>query len=104
MSLGETLYQVSITFPSSSTRKADRMMPMYFLPYMLFSPHTPYASATAWSGSERSGKPSPYLASQRDCADGWSGLMPTMAVSPTSPATSRRPHAWVVQPPVFAFG
>ena len=36
---------------------------MYFLPYIFFSPHTPYASATAWSASDSSGNPSPYFSS-----------------------------------------
>ena len=41
VSLGETLYQAWAILPSSSIRNADRTMPMYFLPYMLFSPQTP---------------------------------------------------------------
>src|SRR5205807_149996 len=61
VSFGETRYHACSTRPFSSTRNAERMIPMYFLPYMLFSPHTPYASATAWSSSARSGKPKPYL-------------------------------------------
>jgi hypothetical protein len=38
------------------------------------------------------------------CFVGASGLMPMIAVSPTSPRTSRSPHACVVQPGVSAFG
>ena len=52
------------------------MMPMYFLPYIFFSPHTPYASATLCSVSASSGKPSPYLSSNFFCFAGLSGLMP----------------------------
>src|SRR5437867_3919981 len=39
--LGLTLYQVSAILPFSSMRNAERMIPKYFLPYMLFSPHVP---------------------------------------------------------------
>src|SRR5688500_3899316 len=49
--LGETLYQTPASFPFSSTRKALRTIPKYFFPYIDFSAHTPYASATAWSSS-----------------------------------------------------
>src|SRR2546423_5151423 len=101
---GLTLYQASATLPFSSIRNAERTMPKYFLPYMLFSPHTPYASATAWSSSASSGKPSPYFVSNFCWRAGGSGLIPSTAVSPMSPATSRKPHACVVQPGVSAFG
>src|SRR6185312_2094062 len=43
VSFGDTLYHASATLPLASTRNAERTMPMNFLPYMLFSPHTPYA-------------------------------------------------------------
>ena len=36
-----TLYQARRTTPLASTRKVDRMVPMVFLPYMVFSPHAP---------------------------------------------------------------
>src|SRR5207253_6389327 len=65
VSLGETLYHASAMRPFSSTRNAERTMPKYFLPYMLFSPHVPYASATAWSSSASSRNPSPYFSSKR---------------------------------------
>ena len=55
VSFGLTLYRAAAIRPAGSITKADRTMPMYFLPYMFFSPQTPYASATVWSGSERSG-------------------------------------------------
>ena len=41
VSLGEILYQTSCNLPFSSMRKADRSMPMYLRPYMLFSFQTP---------------------------------------------------------------
>ena len=41
VSLGETLYRTSARVPRSSTRKAERTMPRYFLPYIDFSAHTP---------------------------------------------------------------
>src|SRR5947199_7026143 len=49
VSFGEILGHGWATLPSSSMRKADRTMPMYFLPYMERSPQAPKASATAWS-------------------------------------------------------
>ena len=104
MSFGETLYQAWATLPCSSMRNAERSMPMYLRPYMDFSFHTSNASATAWSWSDRSGKPSEYFVSNFFWAAGLSGLMPRIAVSPTSPRMSRRPQAWVVQPGVSAFG
>ena len=51
MSLGLILGQAWLIVPFSSTRNAERTMPMYFLPYRAFSCHTPNASATAWSVS-----------------------------------------------------
>ena len=38
---GLTLYQACMILPPSSMRKAERMMPIYFFPYMDFSPQTP---------------------------------------------------------------
>jgi hypothetical protein len=48
--------------------------------------------------SARSGKPSEYFSSNFFCRAGASGLMPTIAVSPMSPAMSRSAHDWVVHP------
>ncbi len=36
-----TFDQICATLPSRPMRKVDRSMPMYFLPYMLFSTQTP---------------------------------------------------------------
>ena len=41
VSFGLILGQASSILPFSSTRNAERMMPMYFLPYIDFSPHAP---------------------------------------------------------------
>ncbi len=79
-------------------------MPMYVRPYMLFSFHTPNASAVAWSGSESSGKPRPYFSANLRRFGGLSGLMPSTTASPMSPRISFSPHACFVQPGVSAFG
>jgi hypothetical protein len=79
-------------------------MPMYLRPYMLFSFHTANASATSWSGSERSGNPSPYFSANFNCLVGLSGLIPTTAVSPMSPRISLSPQACLVHPGVSALG
>jgi hypothetical protein len=47
LSAGRTLIRASTIFPSSSMTKWLRTMPMYVLPYIFFSPHTPYCSAIA---------------------------------------------------------
>ncbi len=41
MSFGETLGQAATTLPCPSIRNAERTTPMYFRPYMLFSPEAP---------------------------------------------------------------
>ena len=41
VSLGLILGQASARLPSSSTRNAERMMPMYLRPYIDFSPQAP---------------------------------------------------------------
>ena len=43
VSFGLILYQVRRILPCSLMRKAERSIPMYFLPYSDFSFHTPYA-------------------------------------------------------------
>ncbi len=44
---GFTFSKIFSIFPSASIKNVDRSTPIYFFPYMLFSFHTPYASATA---------------------------------------------------------
>src|SRR6185312_4762623 len=44
------------TVPSASMMNVERFTPMYVRPYIDFSPHTPYSSATAWSASASSVK------------------------------------------------
>ena len=41
VSLGLTLYQAWITFPCSSRRKEERIMPSYSFPYIDFLPQVP---------------------------------------------------------------
>src|SRR5687767_2617612 len=53
---GFTRSNTRAIFPSGPMMNVVRATPMYFLPYMLFSPHTPYFSDTAWSSSASSGK------------------------------------------------
>jgi hypothetical protein len=48
--------------PSPSIRTVERSIPMYFLPYMLFSTHAPYTSTTAPLSSEASINGRSYLA------------------------------------------
>src|SRR5205814_9174738 len=55
-----TLGKTFMTFPSLM-RNVLRIAPSTFLPYIVFSPHAPYASWTLRSGSERSGIWRPYL-------------------------------------------
>src|SRR3954452_20908001 len=74
VSLGLTLYQACSILPFSSTRNAERRMPMYLRPYIDFSVHTSYFSAMAWSSSASNGKPSEYLSSNFFCFVGLSGL------------------------------
>ena len=52
---GFTFGKIFAIFPSLSMMKVVRAIPKYFLPYMLFSAHTPYASDTVWSTSASSG-------------------------------------------------
>ncbi len=79
---------------------------MYFRPYIDFSAHTPYFSATVWSSSARSGKPRPYFSSKRFCFAGGSGLMPSTTAFSFFKfgIASRRLHDCCVQPVVSAFG
>src|ERR1700677_4291234 len=60
-----TLRHAFSTFPSVPIRNVLRSIPMYFRPYIDFSTHVPYRSATACSSSDASGKVSPYLAANR---------------------------------------
>ena len=46
-----TLRQCFFTFPSGPTQTVDRMTPIFFFPYIIFSPYAPYFSMTFLSGS-----------------------------------------------------
>ena len=49
------------TLPSASITKVERSTPMYVLPAYVFSPQTPYSSATPWSVSASSANGSSYF-------------------------------------------
>ena len=105
-SAGFTFRMTFFTFPSTSMTKVERSMPMYDLPYMLFSTQVPYLSATSCSSSERSENGSRYFSLNFTCFFGLSGLTPrtTAPVRWNSPQTSRIPHACAVQPGVSSRG
>src|SRR5258706_14623248 len=58
---GLTLGQTLRTTPSLSMRNVSRFTPMYFLPNIFFSFHTPYSCETVVSVSASRGKDKPYL-------------------------------------------
>ena len=86
--------------------KVERSIPMYFLPYIDFSPQAPYLSATLWSGSASRVKSSFWLSANLRSASGSSGEIPSTRApsSRYSSPRSRMPQAWVVQPGVSARG
>ena len=62
--------------PSGPITNVLRSTPMYFLPYIDFSTHTPYASAVSWSGSLSSVNGRPYLSRNLTWLFSGSGLTP----------------------------
>src|SRR5262249_18120585 len=64
------------TLPSASITNVERLMPIYVFPAYFFSPHTPYFSATVWSGSASSGNGSSYFVLNFSCELTSSGLTP----------------------------
>src|SRR4051812_32472857 len=72
-----TLYFASSTLPSGSTTIVDRITPMTFLPYIVFSPQAPYSSSTLCSGSESSGKVRNSSSANFVRASGLSGEIPS---------------------------
>src|ERR1700683_110257 len=56
-----TLRQTFFTRPSEPTRKVLRSMPIYFRPYIDFSTHVPYFSATVLVSSDAKGNFRPYF-------------------------------------------
>ncbi len=75
-------------------------------PSFIFSTQAPYASAVAWSSSERSGNVRWNFALNRPWLAASSGLIPqTVAPAATSSSfASRNAQASVVQPGVSSFG
>src|SRR5579864_9401607 len=92
--------------PSAPITKVVRSMPMYFLPYMLFSLSTPNCLAADLSSSDRSAHWNLNFSLNFFSAEGLSGEMPRT----TAPAfwnfeyASRNPDASAVQPEVLALG
>src|SRR5262249_60246413 len=56
-----TFFQCRFTFPSGPIHTVERMTPMVFLPYIIFSPYAPYVFIILRSGSESSGNGSLYF-------------------------------------------
>ena len=94
------------TLPSGPIRYVVRATPMYFLPYIDFSCHTPYLSITAWSSSASSGNFSPYFSAN------FALLFESRTLTPSTAALlflnfgrlSWNAHDSVVQPGVSSFG
>ena len=84
----------------------DRITPVVFLPYIIFSPQAPYLLITFLSGSDSSVKGSEYLAANFWCDASLSGEMPSTTVSCAwiSDQRSRKPQASFVQPGVSSLG
>jgi hypothetical protein len=83
-----------------------RSLPQKVLPYIDFSTHTPYRSATEWSESASSVKLRPWPSWNFFTAFTGSGDTPrtTAPAASYSSTRSRTPHACVVQPGVSALG
>lgn len=96
----------ALILPSPPITNVVRSIPIYFLPYMLFSFSTPNRLATDLSSSDSRGKGNPNFSLNFFWAEGLSGEMPKTA----APAfwnfwyASRNPDASAVQPEVLAFG
>ena len=101
-----TLGQTLATVPSRSRRTVVRSVPMYVLPYMLFSTQTPNASSIARPSSEARGNSSPYLARNLSWLSRLSDEMPTTAVSAAANSALSAWNSWAsrVQPLVSSFG
>src|SRR5439155_16032484 len=101
-----TRVQCFFTFPSGPIQTVERITPVVFLPYIIFSPHAPYFVITFLSGSESSRNDSLYFFVKRACDVAPSGEMPSTTASCFSIARyrSRNPHASLVQPGVSSLG
>src|SRR5690349_15399452 len=101
-----TLYCATAIFPSGSTTNVDRITPVTFLPYMVFSPNAPYACRTSLSGSLSSGNVTPSRSRNFASLAGLSGEIPSTAYpwACSESSESRKSHACLVQPGVIAAG
>src|SRR6476646_10599369 len=92
--------------PSGLITNVVRSIPIYFLPYMLFSFITPYLLQTALSSSASSEYGRSYFSLNFFWAEGLSAEMPN-TIAPARWIfwnASRNPHASIVQPGVLALG
>src|SRR6056297_2663758 len=78
-----TLRQTRAICPVLSIKKVERSIPQNFLPYMLFSFHTPYCSQMSLSASVKSGTPRSCLSRNFSCLATVSFEMP-MTVAPAA--------------------
>src|SRR5262245_4123971 len=101
-----TRFQCFFTLPSGPIQTVERITPVVFLPYIIFSPHAPYFIITFLSGSESSRNGSLYFFVKLAWEVAPSGEMPSTTASCFSIAwyRSRKPHASLVQPGVSSFG
>ncbi len=101
-----TFLQCFLTLPSGPIQTVERMTPVVFLPYIIFSPKASYLLITFLSGSQSRVNGSLYLDANFLCDASSSGETP----STTAPrflmavCKSRKPHACLVQPGVSSFG
>src|ERR1043166_484204 len=99
-------FRIAEILPSGLITNVVRSIPIYFLPYMLFSFITPYWLQTVLSTSASREYGRSYFSLNFFWAAGLSAEMP----STTAPArwilvnASRNPHASMVQPGVLALG
>lgn len=96
----------AIKMPFSSIMKVDLSMPMYFLPYILFSFMTPYILQTSSFSSDKRGKFREFLSLKLQCFRTLSRLIPMTSYPKRfkSSKRSRNAIASNVQPEVLSFG
>src|SRR5262245_38625093 len=101
-----TRAQCFFTVPSGPTHTVERMTPVTFFPYIIFSPKAPQAVIVFLDGSDSSVNGSLYFARNFVCDAASSAETP----STTTPSfcsvfqSSRNPQASFVQPGVSSFG
>ena len=101
---GFTLVNTLVTIPFSLMTNVVRSMPIYFLPYMDFSTHTPHASASECSVSASKSKVRENLSANFRCDFTPSGETPMTFALGIVGSFSWKPHASTVQPLVSSFG